>query len=135
MQWTSEGNISFYLRTKKPALIFLVQLEGMLPYIYIYIYNLGKTYFQNAPHFSVFFPPQIRACLSTEMKSTLHKKGEFCCPIGSSDFRWVLPFLFVLMHCHKFAEISPFAKRKIQLVSLRAVMSLLRIQAQLVKFH
>jgi hypothetical protein len=86
---------------------------------------LGKAYCQNAPHFSVFFSPQIRACLCTGMKSTLHKKGEFCCPVGSCDFRWVLPFLFVLMHRNrKFAEISPFAKRKFQLVSLHVVMPL-----------
>jgi hypothetical protein len=84
----------------------------MLPYIYIFI--LGNACFQNAPHFSVFFSLQIRACLCIRMKLTLHKKGEFCCPVRSFDFRWVFPFLFVLMHSNcKFAEISPFVKKKI----------------------
>ncbi len=106
----------------------MLQLEGMLPYIYIlyYIYFLGgKSVFKMPLIFLFIFSPQIRACLCTRMKSTLYKKCEFCCPLGYSDSRWVLPFLFVLMHCNlKFVEISPCAKRKFQLVSLHVVMPL-----------
>jgi hypothetical protein len=97
-------------------------------YIYIlyYIYFLGgKSVFKMPLIFLFIFSPQIRACLCTRMKSTLYKKCEFCCPLGYSDSRWVLPLLFVLMHCNlKFVEISPCAKRKFQLVSLHVVMPL-----------
>lgn len=100
----------------------------MLPYLYILYYSYffgGKSVFKMPLIFLFLFSPQIRACLCTRMKSTLYKKCEFCCPLGSSDFRWVLPFLFDLMHRNpKFAEISPCAKRKFQLVSLHVVMPL-----------
>ncbi len=94
-------------------------------YFILYLFFWGKVCLQNAPHFSFSFSLQIRACLCTRMKSTLYKKCEFCCPLGYSDSRWVLPFLFVLMHRNpKFAEISPCAKRKFQLVFLHVVMPL-----------
>jgi hypothetical protein len=100
----------------------------MLPLFIYFILLLvfwGRPVFKMPLIFLFLFSPQIRACLCTRMKSAVHKKGEFCCPLGSSDFRWALPFLFVLMHRNrKFAEISPFAKRKFQLVSLRVVMAL-----------